>query len=85
MSSSETQDISTDNGKKEVYSNHSLMVFVPHRSILCIFITKIFEYRHKPASFKEANIMIDRYILFYNNERIQLKTGVAQRKLRHSA
>ena len=42
-------------------------------------------YRHKPASFKEANDMIDRYILFYNHERIQLKTGVAPLTLRHSA
>ena len=42
-------------------------------------------YRHKPASFKEANDMIDRYIHFYNYERIQLKTGVAPLTLRHSA
>ena len=32
-------------------------------------------YRHKPASFCEANEMIDCYIYFYNHERIQLKTG----------
>ena len=32
-------------------------------------------YRHKPASFGEANDMIDRFIYFYNHERIQLKTG----------
>lgn len=32
-------------------------------------------YRHKPASFCEANEMIDRYIYFYNHECIQLKTG----------
>ena len=42
-------------------------------------------YRHKPQSFAEANEMIDRYIDFYNNERIQLKTGVAPLTLRHSA
>ena len=42
-------------------------------------------YRHKPASFTEANDMIDRYIHFYNHERIQLKTGVAPLMLRHSA
>ena len=42
-------------------------------------------YRHKPVSFEEANEMIDRYIYFYNNERIQLKTGVAPLTLRHSA
>jgi transposase InsO family protein len=41
-------------------------------------------YRHKPASFVEANDMIDRYILFYNRERIQLKTGVPPLTLRHS-
>ena len=32
-------------------------------------------YRHKPATFFEVNEMIDRYIHFYNHERIQLKTG----------
>ena len=42
-------------------------------------------YRHKPATVKEANEMIDRYIHFYNHERIQLKTGVAPITLRHSA
>ena len=42
-------------------------------------------YRHKPVSFTEANEMIDRYIHFYNYERIQLKTGVAPLTLRHSA
>ena len=42
-------------------------------------------YRHKPETFKEANEMIDRYIHFYNHERIQLKTGVAPLTLRHSA
>ena len=34
-------------------------------------------YRRKPATFSEANEMIDRYIYFYNHERIQLKTGEA--------
>lgn len=33
-------------------------------------------YRHKLDTFYEANEMIDRYIHFYNYERIQLKTGV---------
>ena len=42
-------------------------------------------YRHKPATFKEANEMIDHYIHFYNHERIQTKTGVAPLTLRHSA
>ena len=41
-------------------------------------------YRHKPATFVEAREMIDRYIHFYNNERIQYKTGVAPLTLRHS-
>ena len=31
-------------------------------------------YRHKPKTFKEANDLIDRYIHFYNHERIQNKT-----------
>lgn len=34
-------------------------------------------YRHRPATFALANEMIDRYIYFYNHERIQLKTGEA--------
>ena len=42
-------------------------------------------YRHKPETFKEANALIDRYIHFYNHERIQTKTGVAPLTLRHSA
>ena len=42
-------------------------------------------YRHKPKTFNEANELIDRYIHFYNYERIQNKTGVAPLTLRHSA
>ena len=42
-------------------------------------------YRRKPKTFSEANDMIDRYIHFYNHERIQTKTGVAPLTLRHSA
>ena len=42
-------------------------------------------YRHKPATFPEANEMIDRYIHFYNHERIQLKTGEAPLARRLSA
>ncbi len=42
-------------------------------------------YRHKPKTVKEANDLIDRYIHFYNHERIQNKTGVAPLTLRHSA
>ena len=42
-------------------------------------------YRHKPKTIREANDLIDRYIHFYNHERIQNKTGVAPRTLRHSA
>ena len=34
-------------------------------------------YRHKPATFSQANELIYRYIYFYNYERIQLKTGEA--------
>ena len=41
-------------------------------------------YRHKPKTFKEANDLIDKYIHFYNYERIQNKTGVAPLTLRHS-
>ena len=42
-------------------------------------------YRHKPRTFQEANDLIDKYIHFYNPERIQNKTGVAPLTLRHSA
>ena len=42
-------------------------------------------YRHKPKTFREAKDLIDRYIHFYNHERIQNKTGVAPLTLRHSA
>ena len=42
-------------------------------------------YRHKPKTLKEADELIDRYIHFYNYERIQTKTGVAPLTLRHSA
>ena len=42
-------------------------------------------YRHKPATFAQANEMIDRYIHFYNHERIQLKTGEAPLARRHSS
>ena len=42
-------------------------------------------YRHKPKTFHEANDLIDRYIHFYNHERIQNKTGVAPLTLRHSS
>jgi len=41
-------------------------------------------YRHKPSSLREANAMIDRYIAFYNNDRIQTKFGVAPLSRRHS-
>lgn len=42
-------------------------------------------YRHKPASFQEANDMILRFIYFYNHERIQFKTGAAPLTRRRSA
>ena len=42
-------------------------------------------YRHKPATFSQANELIDCYIYFYNHERIQLKTGEASRQRRLSA
>ena len=42
-------------------------------------------YRYKPATFSDANEMVDRYIQFYNHERIQLKTGEAPLARRLSA
>ena len=32
-------------------------------------------YRHKPSTLAEANQLIERFIYFYNHERIQIKTG----------
>ncbi len=42
-------------------------------------------YRAKPASLSDAKALIDEYIWFYNNERIQLKTGEAPLARRLSA
>ena len=42
-------------------------------------------YRHKPKTLREASNLIDRYIHFYNHERIQNRTGVAPLTLRHTA
>lgn len=42
-------------------------------------------YRHKPATFSQANELIDCYIYFCNHERIQLKTGEAPLARRLSA
>jgi len=42
-------------------------------------------YRHRPKTFREANDLVDRYIHFYNYERIQNKTAVAPLTLRHCA
>ena len=42
-------------------------------------------YRHKPKTLREASNLIDKYIYFYNHERIQNRTGVAPLTLRHSA
>ena len=42
-------------------------------------------YRHKPKTFQKADDLIDKYIHFYNYERIQTKTGMAPLTLRHSA
>ena len=60
------------------YDNAMAENFFSIRKTECI-------YRHKPKTFSEANDMIDRYIYFYNHERIQTKTGVAPLTLRHSA
>ena len=42
-------------------------------------------YRYKPRTLFEAQNMVDDYIYFYNNERIQTTTGVAPLTQRHSA
>ena len=40
---------------------------------------------HKPAAFSQVNELIERYIYFYNHERIQLKSGEAPLVRRLSA
>ena len=42
-------------------------------------------YRHLPATFDGARMLIDNYVYFYNHQRIQIKTGVAQRERSHTA
>ena len=42
-------------------------------------------YRHKPKTLQEATDMIEKYIHFYNYERIQTKTGMAPLTMRYSA
>lgn len=39
-------------------------------------------YRAKPQTFDEAKELVDEYIYFYNNERIQLKTGLTPMEVR---
>lgn len=41
-------------------------------------------YRAKPKTFDEAKELVDDYIYFYNNERIQLKTGQTPMELRYA-
>lgn len=38
--------------------------------------------RHKPQSIQEAQLLIDNFIFFYNNKRIQLKTKLTPLELR---
>ena len=64
--------------KGNPYDNAMAENFFSIRKTECI-------YRHKPKTFREADNLIDRYIHFYNYERIQTKTGVAPLTLRHSA
>ena len=42
-------------------------------------------YRQKPKSFKAAKQLIDEYIDFYNNERIQAKTRLTPLEKRRQA
>ena len=42
-------------------------------------------YRHKLNSFAEARLLIDEYIDFYNNERIQTKTSLTPLEKRRQA
>ena len=41
-------------------------------------------YRAKPQTFDEAKELVDEYIYFYNNERIQLKTGQTPMGVRYA-
>ena len=41
-------------------------------------------YKAKPQTFDEAKELVDEYIYFYNNERIQLKTGQTPMEVRYA-
>lgn len=41
-------------------------------------------YRAKLRTFEEAKELVDKYIYFYNNERIQLKTGKTPMEVRYA-
>ena len=56
--------------RRNPYDNAMAEIFFSILKTECI-------YRHKPATFSQANELIERYIYFYNHERIQLKTGEA--------
>ena len=65
--------------KRNPYDNAMAEKFLLHSEKECV-------YRHKPKTLQEANDLIDRYIYFYNHERIKTKTGVVPLlSLRHSA
>lgn len=64
--------------KGNAYDNAMAKEFFSILKTKCIYL-------HKPKTFRGANQPIDRYIYFYNNERIQNKIGVAPLTLCHSA
>lgn len=64
-------------GVGELYDNEMAGNFFPALKTGCAC-------RHEAAAFLEANERIDRYMYFYNYERIQSKAGMAPRQRRHS-
>ena len=64
--------------KGNPYDNAMVENFFSILKIECI-------YWHKPKTFKETSDVIDRYIHFYNHERILNQTGVVTLTLHHSA
>ena len=64
---------------RRCYANAAAEIFFSIIKSECI-------YRQKITSFKQARELIDEYIWFYNNERIQLKTKLTPlEKRRQSA
>lgn len=66
--------------KKQLLQKYSSCLLlkkqIKNKYFSCLLFLTTTIYRHKPNTFREADDLIDRYIYFYNHERIQNRTGV---------